>query len=352
MALGDQGEQVDLVVAELGQRASVAGATHEARDDGGVDDALALGDPADGIAKHRDVGDPVLEQVADALGVCLEQTHRIARVEVLREHEDAHIGVVPADRLRGDEALVGVRRRHLDVGDRDRRSLGVDGAQQLLRIRGSRDDLEARVPEQASDSLAEQERVVGDDDPVGAARPRGRLPRHNFVETLGAADALELALAEVAQLETRKRVVAEEPVRRPGDEDLPAARDRHDPRGPVHRQAEVAALGGLGLPGVDADAHPDVGAVGPVVLRERPLSVERSPHGLLRVCEREEERLALRVDLVPGMRREGVPQQPLMAAHHVRPPLAERARELRRALHVGEEKRDRSARQVAHEARR
>ena len=42
-------------------------------------------------------------------------------------------------------------------------------AQQLVRVPGLRHDLEARLGEQAGDPLAEEQRVVGEDDPQGHA---------------------------------------------------------------------------------------------------------------------------------------------------------------------------------------
>jgi len=44
VALGHQGEDLTLAVCQLSERAAVAPAGHEPRDDGRVDDALALGD--------------------------------------------------------------------------------------------------------------------------------------------------------------------------------------------------------------------------------------------------------------------------------------------------------------------
>jgi hypothetical protein len=59
--------------------------------------------------------DALLEQIADALGVLLEQPHRLAGLDILRQEQDADVGVVGADPLRGHQALVDVRRWHADV---------------------------------------------------------------------------------------------------------------------------------------------------------------------------------------------------------------------------------------------
>jgi len=64
-ALGHQGEDLPLAVGELGERAAVTSARHQPRHDGRVNDAFALGDPSDRVGRHRDVGYPLLERIAD-----------------------------------------------------------------------------------------------------------------------------------------------------------------------------------------------------------------------------------------------------------------------------------------------
>ena len=66
-ALGHQGEDVELAGAEGGQGVGAA-AAEELGHHLGVDGGAAVADPADGGQELADVGDPVLEQVADALG--------------------------------------------------------------------------------------------------------------------------------------------------------------------------------------------------------------------------------------------------------------------------------------------
>ena len=99
---------------------ALARAPYEPRDDRRVDDALAVGDALQRVDEHGDVGHALLEQVAGALGVLLEQAHRVVRLEVVGEHEHADVaGASARISLRGDEPLVGVGRRHPDVDDRD-----------------------------------------------------------------------------------------------------------------------------------------------------------------------------------------------------------------------------------------
>ena len=69
-----------------------------------------------------------------------------------------------ADLARRHEPLVGVRRRHPDVDDRDRRLVHRDVTQQVVGVVGLGHDLEARLGEQPRDALAQQDRVLGDHD--------------------------------------------------------------------------------------------------------------------------------------------------------------------------------------------
>lgn len=52
-----------------------------------IDHGLAFRDSAERVDEDRDGVDTLLQQVADPLGVLLEQPHRVARLDVLREDE-------------------------------------------------------------------------------------------------------------------------------------------------------------------------------------------------------------------------------------------------------------------------
>jgi hypothetical protein len=66
------------------------------------------------------------------------------------------------------DALVGVPRRHADVGDDDVGPLGVDRVEQRGEIPADRDDLDVvlRV-EQAPKTLSDELLVLGEHDPDG-----------------------------------------------------------------------------------------------------------------------------------------------------------------------------------------
>ena len=67
-ALGHQREHLALARAEPVERVAAAGAGEELADDLGVERRAAVGDAVDGVEEVADVGDAVLEQVADAAG--------------------------------------------------------------------------------------------------------------------------------------------------------------------------------------------------------------------------------------------------------------------------------------------
>ena len=142
-------------------------AAEHLRDDLGVERRAAAADAAHRVGERVDVGDPVLEQVAEPLGALGEQLARVGDLDVLGEHEDADLGQLGADLARRPQALVGVGRRHPHVDDGDVGLVGADLAQQLLGVAGLADDLEPGLLEQAHHALAQQGRVVGDDYPHG-----------------------------------------------------------------------------------------------------------------------------------------------------------------------------------------
>src|SRR6266516_3846168 len=69
MALGHQREHLALALAQVFEGAALPLAAHQASDDRRVDHALALPDPPDRISEDGDLRDPLLEQVADPLGI-------------------------------------------------------------------------------------------------------------------------------------------------------------------------------------------------------------------------------------------------------------------------------------------
>ena len=75
---------------------------------------------------------------------------------------------------------------------------------------------------------------------------------------------------------------------------------RHDPRGAMHAEPVVALLADIGLTRVQGPAHAHLGSVGPGVGLEEPALCGCSgQRRVSRLTERDEERIALSVDLLP-----------------------------------------------------
>ena len=124
-------------------------------------------------AARCDVGDTVLEQVADPLRRVLEQLDRLPGLDVLRQDQDAHPGMLGADLLCGQQALVGVRRRHPDVGHHHIGRFLLPRATCRIAVRGDRN---ARRPGPGQ-PFAEQHRVAASTTRIAAADADAADPR-------------------------------------------------------------------------------------------------------------------------------------------------------------------------------
>ncbi len=69
---------------------------HELGDDLGIQGGPAAGDPAQGVHELADVGDAVLEQVADAARPVGQQERRVVALDVLAEDQDRRARHQPA----------------------------------------------------------------------------------------------------------------------------------------------------------------------------------------------------------------------------------------------------------------
>ena len=107
----------------------------------------------------------------------------------------------------------------------------------------------------------------------------------------------------------------------------------------AHAHVALAAHGRLAR----VDAHPDakVAVLGPRVVCEPELAGNGSRDGALGTAERDEERVALRVDLAAVVLCEGFAQDPAMVVEGLTVELPpEELEQLRRALDVCEEEGD------------
>jgi hypothetical protein len=117
--------------------------------------------------------------------------------------------------------------------------------------------------------------------------------------------------------------------------------DRGDSGGAMDVDSDVALVGYEWLAGVDP--HPNANRAA-----EGSLSLVRCYERILRPGERDEEGVALRVDLDPTMPGEGLAQDLPMLSERVCIGIAELVEQLRRALDVGEEEGDGAGGELAH----
>ena len=352
-ALGHQPEHLALAGGQLVERVVGALAPDELAHDGRIERRAAVRDAAHGRAELLEVGDPVLEEVADALGARLEQRHRVAGLDVLREEQDADVGMPLADLARCDEPLVGVRRRHADVDHGDVRLVHRDVAQEVLRGAGLRHDLEARLLEKPRDPLAEEDRVVREDDAPrvtelrdGAAERR-EIPREpvgeHLVDALRVREPLQPVGLEVMRLD-----VGDERGRRRREEDLAAVARGGDARGADHVEPGVPLLAEMRDAGVQAHSHLDDETVGPGVVADPLLARHRRLQRRLHLAEHGRELVTGRVDLGAAGRGDLRAQELADVRDHARVRAADGLDEPRRAFDVGEQERDGAGRQRLH----
>ena len=127
----------------------------------GVDHGAAGGDGVDGGHQLGAVVDAFLEQVGAAVGAVVEQRERVAGVGELAEDHDADLRMGPAQFGGEADALIGVGRRHADVGQHDVGPLLLAGPAERQLVTDRRDDLHLRVDgEQLTHAFAHDQAVL------------------------------------------------------------------------------------------------------------------------------------------------------------------------------------------------
>jgi hypothetical protein len=106
-------------------------------------------------------------------------------------------------------------------------------------------------------------------------------------------------------------------------------------------EPEVALVAHGGLSGVNSHADAHLAATWPRVAPQRALRVNRGGDGVARARKREEERVSLRVHLGAAAGAERLAHDSPVVAHHLGVVVAQFLQELRRALDVREDERDR-----------
>ena len=129
----------------------------------------------------------------------------------------------------------------------------TDVAEQVLGRAALGDHLEPGVLEETRDSLAQQDRVVGEDYAHAAETSPSRAERGErrelardveLIEALRLSESRQLVVAEILELVRRVELVACS-LR---DQDLAAAARLRDPRSPMDVDAEVGAFAEVGSP--------------------------------------------------------------------------------------------------------
>ena len=138
----------------------------------------------DRVDEALDVGDAVLQQVADAGRVVGQQRLRVVGLDVLGQDQHAQVGVLGAQLDRRAQAVVGVVGRHAHVDDRDVGLVGADLAHEVVgvarlrrRRRSPRPRAGARRPRAAAPSRRRRLRARDLRPHDRAAAARASRPR-------------------------------------------------------------------------------------------------------------------------------------------------------------------------------
>ena len=105
-----------------------------------------------------------------------------AGLDILREQQNGEIRLLGAQLDRGARALVGLRRRHAHVDDRELGPELAHGRPQRLGVAHLRDDVVALAGQQAAQTLAHEHPVLGDHDSQGSS-PLTLVPRPGSLTT-------------------------------------------------------------------------------------------------------------------------------------------------------------------------
>ena len=109
----------------------------------GVKHRSALSHPTHGVGEPTEIGDPVLQEIADPFGADGQQLERIVRLEIVGQHQHSGLRPPPPDLHGGAQPVIGVAGRHADVHDRHVRLVRQHLAHQVLGVARLRDDVEA-----------------------------------------------------------------------------------------------------------------------------------------------------------------------------------------------------------------
>ena len=155
-------------------------------------------------------------------------------------------------------------------------------------------------------------------------------------------------LAEIHDVDVVGQLVLDEFAGRVRQEHLAAVPGRADARAAVDAHPDIPVATDKRLARVKAHPHANRHAVGPRLGGERPLQLDRRGDRVACARERDEERVALRVDLVAVEPLDRLADQPGMGLKHIVVALAELLEQPRRSFDVGEEEGDGAGRTLGH----
>lgn len=145
VALRHETEHLAFPVGKLIERIVAALALEQSRHHLRVDRGIARRDPPHRGHELLDIGDAVLQQVANRFGASLDQLERVSGLDVLGEHDHRHLGVAFPERDGGLEALGCMARWHANIDDHQVGFRLADHLGQIQSVAAFGHHLDARV---------------------------------------------------------------------------------------------------------------------------------------------------------------------------------------------------------------
>jgi hypothetical protein len=164
-------------------------------------------------------------------------------------------------------------------------------------------------------------------------------------ETLRPIEILQLEGPQIAYPSIRRKLVLDQLPRRVGEQHLAAVTRRADPRCPVHTKAHVPLTGRTWFSRMHSHSHPNLDTLRPTMPGKSALSLGRARNRITSAAIRDEERVALRVDLPPFVGGEALAENPLVICENRLVTLTKLFEKPGRALDVREEEGDGARRQ-------
>ncbi|MDR7349670.1 methylase of polypeptide subunit release factors [Glycomyces algeriensis] len=161
VALGHEAQDLLLARGEGRDRVVLPAAHHELRDDLGVEDRAAPGDPLQRVHEVVHVDHTVLQQVAHRAAGVREEVVRVGDLHVLAEDEHRRARHELARAGRGPQPLVGEGRRHPHVHHRHVGPVLGDGLHEGVAVTDLGDHFAAELLQEPDQAGADEHGVIG-----------------------------------------------------------------------------------------------------------------------------------------------------------------------------------------------